>query len=537
MSAESLLSIVSPTQVSPVAPVAAGSPGASGFGKMLGQIMKDGDKIPPSNSVAGTVARPSENTAGPRAPSPAVAAGRTSSANMDVVTDEVADTSVEPVDEDGLTITIDADAGQVPVSLAPADDKDSSVTPDLLAEKGAGQPQTVPGLVSAVKADGDVEAPQVLPVAPGTTGEPPVLRPEVLPTQAGKGADAPLVLPAADPSARTGKDQSLPVTDPSTHVDKDMSETPLVLPATPGRGDKQRALRPAAPPAATVKEAEPSPPSTTKEATVPATNTAKSAAPQVLSALAAAPPLRPLTDRTPPTSNAARGTEQSVGQSSDQSSEPAAPASGRAVPAVPATPADPKAGTAAIPATPAVPAAAVDRNAPATGDQPPVDVPAVPASQTAATPHALSPTPLSHGAITATAQIAAQIIRRLDGRSTRFEMALTPEHLGRVDVSLDIDSNGRLAARLAFDNPAAALDMKGRVDELRRQLEEAGFHLDGDAFEFAERDRSSGEGFDRRQGRAFAAASRLAEETDSTAVVPPRWMSLSLTPDRVDVKV
>ncbi|WP_339913664.1 flagellar hook-length control protein FliK [uncultured Brevundimonas sp.] len=509
---------------------------------MLGQIMKGEGKASPPDDVAGTVAQPSENTARSRAPGLAVAENRVSAASMDATGDEVEDTSVESVDEDDLTITIDADAGQVPVSPAPADDKDSSVTPDLLAEKGAGQPQTVPGLVPVAKADGDAEAPQVLPAAPGKTGEPPVLRPEVLPAQAGKGADAPLVLPAADPSARTGKDQSLPATDPSTRADKDMSEKPLVLPATPGRGDEQRALRPAAPSAATVKEAEPSSdpaaPSTTKEATVPAANASKSAAPQVLAALAAAaPPLRPLTDRTPPTSNAARGTEQSAGQSSDQSSEPAAAASGRAVPAVPATPADPKAGTAAIPATPAVPAAAVDRNAPATGDQPPVDVPPVPAAQTAAVPHALSPTTLSHGAITATAQIAAQIIRRLDGRSTRFEMALTPEHLGRVDVSLDIDSSGRLAARLAFDNPAAALDMKGRVDELRRQLEEAGFHLDGDAFEFAERDRSSGEGFDRRQGRAFAAASRLTEETDSAAVVPPRWMSLSLTPDRVDVKV
>ena len=72
-------------------------------------------------------------------------------------------------------------------------------------------------------------------------------------------------------------------------------------------------------------------------------------------------------------------------------------------------------------------------------------------------------------------QIAAQILRKLDGRSTRFEMALLPEELGRVDVKLDIDSEGRVAARLAFDNPAAATDLRGRADELRRQLQDAGF--------------------------------------------------------------
>ncbi|PJW28067.1 hypothetical protein CWM41_28915, partial [Escherichia coli] len=64
-------------------------------------------------------------------------------------------------------------------------------------------------------------------------------------------------------------------------------------------------------------------------------------------------------------------------------------------------------------------------------------------------------------------------------------MALLPEELGRVDIKLDIDSDGRLAARLAFDNPAAATDLRGRVDELRRQLEDARFHLADDAFGLA----------------------------------------------------
>ena len=149
---------------------------------------------------------------------------------------------------------------------------------------------------------------------------------------------------------------------------------------------------------------------------------------------------------------------------------------------------------------------------------------------------------LSRATIETTAQIAAQIIKKLDGRSTRFDMALTPEGLGRVDVSLEIDSEGRLAARLAFDNPAAATDMRARADELRRQLQDSGFQLTQDSLEFSERNPSSGfsggGAFERAPDRrAFAGAARLAAQADTTLPPPGAWASLSLTPDRVDMKV
>jgi len=160
------------------------------------------------------------------------------------------------------------------------------------------------------------------------------------------------------------------------------------------------------------------------------------------------------------------------------------------------------------------------------------------ADATASTP-ALST--LSHGAIHATAQIAAQIVKKLEGRSTRFEMALTPDDLGRVDVSLDIDVDGQLSARLAFDNPLAAADLRGRVDELRRQLTDAGFTVADDALSFDQREPSAGSNAfdrsnDRQSARAFGAASRLSLEAD-VGLVPPRWMSLTLAPERVDMKV
>jgi len=148
---------------------------------------------------------------------------------------------------------------------------------------------------------------------------------------------------------------------------------------------------------------------------------------------------------------------------------------------------------------------------------------------------------MSQGAIHATAQIAAQIVKRLERRSTRFEMALTPDDLGRIDVSLDIDAQGQLSARLAFDNPLAAADLRGRVDELRRQLTDAGFVVADDALSFEQREPSTGaggfdRGHDRQYARAFGAASRLSAEAEAS-LIPPRWMSFTLTPERVDMKV
>ena len=148
---------------------------------------------------------------------------------------------------------------------------------------------------------------------------------------------------------------------------------------------------------------------------------------------------------------------------------------------------------------------------------------------------------LSRATIETTAHLAAQIARKLEGRSTRFDMVLTPEDLGRVDVSLEIGADGRLAARLAFDNPAAAAELRGRADELRRQLQDAGFQLAGDSLDFTQRDTSSGGGFDRQQQQhqsLFARGARLTAQAD-LSIAPPQgaWTNHSQTRDRVDVRV
>lgn len=146
---------------------------------------------------------------------------------------------------------------------------------------------------------------------------------------------------------------------------------------------------------------------------------------------------------------------------------------------------------------------------------------------------------LSRAAIDTTAAIAAQVLRTLEGRSTRFEMALTPEELGRVDVSLEIDADGQLAARLAFDNPAAAVELRGRADELRRQLEDAGFRLGQDSLQFSDREPSERrQSFAEQARRAFAGAGRVSDEADPAGpAAAARYLALSLNPDRLDLRI
>jgi flagellar hook-length control protein FliK len=226
-----------------------------------------------------------------------------------------------------------------------------------------------------------------------------------------------------------------------------------------------------------------------------------------------------LPDAGSPTSGAARSIPQAATPPVAAGPVPSPVETTRSQPAMPAVLEEP----AAVPTAPGQATASEARAAETTQQ---TSAPALP----------------SRVAVETTAQIAAQIVRKLEGRSTRFEMALTPEGLGRVEISLSIEADGALRASLAFDNPAAATDLRGRADELRRQLLDAGFTLADDALSFAERDPAAGHGggFDRqsdpRNSRAFGAASRLTAEAELT-VQPPGWVSLSLTPAGVDMKV
>jgi hypothetical protein len=124
------------------------------------------------------------------------------------------------------------------------------------------------------------------------------------------------------------------------------------------------------------------------------------------------------------------------------------------------------------------------------------------------------------------ANLAAQIIKKLEGQSTRFDLELDPHGLGKVDVRIEIGAHGRMTAAMMFDNPQAAADMKARSAELLRALDQAGFDLAGGlSFDVAQ-DRGqarqgqdnghdNGRGF---RGQAFQAALDTAGDAVDAAV-------------------
>ncbi|MFM8819326.1 MAG: flagellar hook-length control protein FliK [Phenylobacterium sp.] len=121
------------------------------------------------------------------------------------------------------------------------------------------------------------------------------------------------------------------------------------------------------------------------------------------------------------------------------------------------------------------------------GAAPTVQASSVPATQDP------SPAPARANATTL-AILADQMARKLDGGSTRFDIELNPEGLGRVDVRLDIDSTGGVRAAFTFETRHAAGELSRRSDELQKSLESAGFNLSGGLSFDVAGDRSQGRG-------------------------------------------
>lgn len=130
------------------------------------------------------------------------------------------------------------------------------------------------------------------------------------------------------------------------------------------------------------------------------------------------------------------------------------------------------------------------------------------------------------GAPDTVAALAADIARKLEGRSTRFEVELQPAGLGRVDVRIEIGAAGKLTAAFAVDSPQAAAELRSRAPELQRALEQAGFDLSGGlSFDLADSSRFGRDPEARQdggafRGRAFAQALATGEAADQAALPP-----------------
>lgn len=156
--------------------------------------------------------------------------------------------------------------------------------------------------------------------------------------------------------------------------------------------------------------------------------------------------------------------------------------------------------------------------------------------------HATAATPVRGGPETV-AHLAGQIVKKLDGRSTRFDVALDPIGLGHVDVRVEINSRGHVSAAMSFENPQAAAELRSRASELQKALEQAGFDLSGGlTFDLAsDQGRQNGRGLQQDdpgaafRGRAFQAAMNTGEAADAAATATIAYSRRAST--GVDVRI
>ncbi len=164
--------------------------------------------------------------------------------------------------------------------------------------------------------------------------------------------------------------------------------------------------------------------------------------------------------------------------------------------------------------------------------------PAAPTLQAAAeAPPETAPT---RGSPETVARLASDIARKLEGRTTRFDVQLDPLGLGKVDVSIEINADGRLSASLSFDSAQTAADLRGRAAELRQALEKAGFDLADGGLSFDMNNPGGSTGRETREtlaawsSRAFQTARSGLEQADVLAARSPS----SRTPSGgVDIRI
>jgi flagellar hook-length control protein FliK len=162
------------------------------------------------------------------------------------------------------------------------------------------------------------------------------------------------------------------------------------------------------------------------------------------------------------------------------------------------------------------------------------------ASTAAQAPHAAA----VRGAPQTVANLAAQIIKKLEARSTRFDLQLDPAGLGKVNVRVEIGAEGQITAALACHNPQAAEELRARSSELQRALEQAGFDVSGGlSFDVAGGHTGhSGAGHGQDDGgktfhsRAFQSALDTAGEAAQLAIEGALGLNLSRA-DGVDIRI
>lgn len=335
----------------------------------------------------------------------------------------------------------------------------TSATPTLLAL------QEVPTETPAAES-----TPVPAEIAPAPTGEP-------------KAAPAPQAAAPAEPAPEPAEPQSVVPAMPeigSAEAEAAPEQTPT---ATAAKQPEPQAA-PSVPPAAQAPLSEPKAPSADA---VAATVVARAAAPttsQVEDTHEA--PEAPTTAAKPATANtAAQPVEPGAAEKPVKAEAPQMPTA-EATPAE----ADPATLSQAGGDAPTTPDPAAN---PASNTAPPART--APAAEAAAAPQRPQP-----AAPPAAEQVAIQVAKAASTGESRITVNLQPAELGRVEVTLDFGSDGKVAAAVRTDRLETLDALQRDARSLERALADAGLKTDSNSLSFSLR-RDAQEGFAERQGQ------------------------------------
>ena len=107
------------------------------------------------------------------------------------------------------------------------------------------------------------------------------------------------------------------------------------------------------------------------------------------------------------------------------------------------------------------------------------------ASQTAA---AVPDTPVAVAVPISALPVA--IAARAKAGSSQFDIRLDPPDLGRIDVRLGVDANGRVTSHVTVDRPETLTLLQNQQPQLERALEQAGLKTADNGLQFSLRDQS-----------------------------------------------
>jgi flagellar hook-length control protein FliK len=105
----------------------------------------------------------------------------------------------------------------------------------------------------------------------------------------------------------------------------------------------------------------------------------------------------------------------------------------------------------------------------------------------AATPGAA---PAAAAAAVPIAGLPVVIAAHAQAGSSQFDIRLAPPELGRIDVRLDVDSNGQVTSHVTADRPETLTLLQSQQPQLERALAQAGLRTADNGLQFSLRDQS-----------------------------------------------